>query len=68
MCECLELSRSGHYEWKRRGLSQHAQKDEGHKTLIGELHRKARGTTVIARTIITYVKMESHAAETEHCD
>ena len=43
MCECLELSRSGYYEWKRRGPSQHAQKDESHKTLIGELHRKARG-------------------------
>lgn len=43
-CKVLEVSRSGYYDWKRRGESDHAKCDAELGTLIGEIHQRSRTT------------------------
>lgn len=44
VCWVLEVSRSGYYDWKRRGESEHAKRDVELGTLIGEIHQRSRTT------------------------
>lgn len=44
MCQVLEISRSGYYDWKRRGESKHAKRDGELTALIGEIHQRSRTT------------------------
>ena len=43
-CTVLNVSRSGYYDWKRRGESKHAKRDAELETLICEIHRRSRTT------------------------
>jgi len=43
-CTVLKVSRSGYYDWKRRGESKHAKRDAELETLICEIHRRSRTT------------------------
>ncbi len=44
MCRLLQVSRSGFYEWAKRGLSRRAREDAVLKGRIAASHRASRGT------------------------
>jgi transposase InsO family protein len=44
MCRMLDVSKSGYYAWRRRGLSRHALRDAELSTHIVLVHKRTRGT------------------------
>jgi transposase InsO family protein len=44
LCEALEVSRGGYYEWLRRSPSLRASEDESIKRRVGHYHSKSRGS------------------------
>ncbi len=44
MCRVLDVSKSGYYAWRRRGLSRHALRDAELSTQITLVHKRSRGT------------------------
>lgn len=42
MCECLEVSQSGYYAWRKRGPGKRSKQDDGLKERIDELHKKSK--------------------------
>ena len=44
MCKVRKVSRSGYFDWKRRGVSENAKRDAELAQLIGEFHQRSRTT------------------------
>jgi len=44
MCKLLDVSRSGFYEWQRRGLSPRSRRDQQLSVKVAAVHTESRGT------------------------
>jgi len=63
MCTVLEISRSGYYDWKRRGACKHATRDTELAELITEIHRRSRTTYGAPRVHAELARLDQHCGK-----